>query len=361
MKYFPVFLDLEGRNVVVAGGGEAAMQKLRLLLKTSAQISVYSEKFCEEFDALIASGRITAHRRAPKSTDVSGAALVYAASGHLHTDRSVAALARAAKVPVNAVDRPDISDFLTPAIVDRDPVTVAIGTEGAAPVLARHIKAQIEALLPASTGAIARLAAAWRHRLAALVPEGRARRRVWQRFFANGIPASDDGSSLGVAQIRLKALATAEAMTEEEAGLVSLIETEFDDPEALTAIARRRLHEADVIVFDRDAAPCIRELARREAKFIPIDTLRAAMGPSRQRDMIAREARAGQRIVWLFTDGRPGTAEIEMIALGIAGIDYELVAKIPLSQAKEKFSATAALPAQMQLATAQMRFAKGGL
>jgi len=338
MRYFPVFLDLDGRKVVVAGGGEAASQKLRLILKTSAQISVFAKKISDEFSGEIRAGRIRLHRRAPNTADLTGAALVYAATGQDEADRSFAALAKAAKVPVNAVDRPDISDFLTPAIVDRDPVTVAIGTEGTAPVLARRIKAQIEALLPASTGAIARLAAGWRQRLAKMLPDGRARRRVWQRFFANGIPGgnpgADDAPGLRAAHIRLEALATAEAVVGADAALVSLIETTADDPERLTALARRRLHNADVVVFDRGAAPRIRELARREAKFIILDPGAAGLGggspiPSRAGDVLARQAQDGLKIVRLLTDGLPGTAETDMIALGMAGVDYEFAALAP--------------------------------
>lgn len=324
MRYFPIFLDLDDRKVVIAGGGEAAVRKLRLVLKTAAQITVYSQIICDEIAEFERAGRIVVIRRPAVAADIAGAALAYAATGARKTDAAFAALARSVGVPVNAVDQPDICDFITPAIVDRDPVTVAIGTEGTAPVLARLIKARIEAMLPASTGAIARLASSWRGRLAALVPEPRARRRLWQRFFAGGIPAADNPTHLATAQIRLQALAGAAALAGEGPGLVTLVDVDADNPGLLTPNARRRLHEADVIVHVPGTAPRLVELARREAKFIAVTSaetppeMRPGFG-SGAGEILVREARMGQRVV------RLGMGEgTDALALGEAGIEFEI-------------------------------------
>ena len=148
MKHYPIFLSVECRNILLSGGGAAAIAKLRLLLKTEANLHVYSKTPAPEIVKWAADGRLSLVARDLDATDLSNAALVYAANDDATKDSRVATLARAAGVLVNIVDDLEGSDFITPAIVDRDPVTVAIGTEGAAPVLARAIKADLEERLP---------------------------------------------------------------------------------------------------------------------------------------------------------------------------------------------------------------------
>src|SRR5262249_8057779 len=114
--------------------------------------------------------------------DVEGRRLVYAATGDGALDALVSDAARAKGIPVNVVDEPELSTFIMPAIVDRAPVTVAIGTGVAGPVLAREIKSRVESLLPANFGALARRAQSLRKLIAILVPEARARRRLWERL-----------------------------------------------------------------------------------------------------------------------------------------------------------------------------------
>ena len=153
MKYFPIFVDLDRRRVVVAGAGEKAAQKLRLIGKTNAAIAVIGANPVEEIVGLASTGAIELLARPFEERDLDGAALVFAADGDPVVNREVAAAAAARGIPVNVVDGPADSTFIMPAIVDRDPVTVAIGTEGTSPVLARMLKARIEAWLPAGLAA----------------------------------------------------------------------------------------------------------------------------------------------------------------------------------------------------------------
>ena len=183
MRFFPVFLDLDHQPVLVVGGGEQAVQKIRLLLKTKACIRVMALQVCAEIATLAAAGSVQLKARPLAARDLAGVRLAYVA---LEDDAEAAravAMARAAGVPVNAVDRQELCDFITPAIVDRDPVVVAIGTEGAAPVLARQIKARLEAMLPARLGGLARWAGSLRRRAASSMAGGAARRRFWDAFF----------------------------------------------------------------------------------------------------------------------------------------------------------------------------------
>ena len=140
MKHFPIFLAVEGRRIVLSGGGEAALAKLRLLLKTEAHLTVFAPDPAPEIAQWASEGRLRLIRRAMQPGDALCAVLFYAADEDAAEDARTSALARADGALVNIVDNLEDSQFITPAIVDRDPVTVAIGTEGAAPVLARAIK-----------------------------------------------------------------------------------------------------------------------------------------------------------------------------------------------------------------------------
>ena len=170
MKFLPIFLDLENKPVIVCGGGQAAHAKVRTLLKTRARITLYADDPLHSgLAALAAAGTLVREHAAPGDVALSAAALVYLAEQCPVRGRALAARCRRLGVLVNSADDRASSDFISAAIVDRDPVVVAIGSEGTAPVLVRRIKATIEALLPVDMGSLARLAAALRPMLRALL------------------------------------------------------------------------------------------------------------------------------------------------------------------------------------------------
>ncbi|MBU2357580.1 MAG: bifunctional precorrin-2 dehydrogenase/sirohydrochlorin ferrochelatase, partial [Alphaproteobacteria bacterium] len=162
MDHFPVFMAVAGRRIVVSGGGEAALAKLRLILKTTAHVTVVAAEAAPEIQRWAAAGRLTLIARAMEPGDAMCAVLFYAANEDDVEDARVAALAHRDGARVNIVDNLADSQFITPAIVDRDPVVIAIGTEGAAPVLARRIKRDLEERLPAGLGLLARIGKTFR-------------------------------------------------------------------------------------------------------------------------------------------------------------------------------------------------------
>src|SRR5262249_41756132 len=113
MKYFPVFADLDGADVLVAGGGEQAAQKLRLLGKTGASVTVVAATVCDEIADLAARGAVRLERRPFRDGDAVGRRLVYAATGERALDAAVSRAAKASAVPVNVVDAPELSTFIT--------------------------------------------------------------------------------------------------------------------------------------------------------------------------------------------------------------------------------------------------------
>lgn len=328
MRHLPIFRDLRGARVILSGGGEIARAKLRTLLRTEARLHVFTDAPHDEIRALAAEGRLTLTERRICGSDLSGAALVYAASFDADEDARVAALARRAGALVNVVDNLEASDFISPAIVDRDPVVVAIGTEGTAPVLARRIKALVEEALPRSLGPLARIAAGFRAAAEAL-PFGAPRRRFWARWFDHAGPQALDQGGEDAARAALPALLDEFRREAPRPGRVALVGAGPGDPELLTLRARKRLDEADVILHDRLVPQAILDLARREALFVEVGKSAGAPSmPQAEIDALMIEhARAGAQVVRLKS-GDPGVfgrLDEELDALDEAGVDWEIV------------------------------------
>lgn len=336
MQHFPIFVALAGRRVVVSGGGAAALAKLRLLLKTEARVTVFAENPAPEIVAWDAAGNLRLVHRAAEPGDSLCAVLAYGANEDAAEDARFAALARADGAMVNIVDNLGDSQFITPAIVDRDPVTVAIGTEGAAPVLARKIKADLEAALPVGLGVLARLGKGFR-RAADALPMGRKRRDFWGDFyFGAGPRALDADGEVGVSRA-LDALLERHLRAAPQAGRVEFVGAGPGDPELLTLKARRALDTADVVIHDRLISSEILELARREANLIAAG--KEGFGPSvAQEDinaLIVEHARAGAHVVRLKS-GDPtvfGRLDEEIEAVEAEGIEWSVVPGITAASA----------------------------
>lgn len=336
MKHFPIFLAVEGRRIVVSGGGEAALAKLRLLLKTEAHLTVFTADAMPDIEALAADGRLTLIRRAMEPGDAICAALFYAANDDAAEDARVTQLAQADGALTNWVDNLGRSQFITPAIVDRDPVTVAIGTEGAAPVLARAIKADLEERLPASLGILARAGKAFRA-VAEALPMGRKRRAFWSDYYFRAGPAAFDADGEAGLGDTLETLLARHLGQSGAEGRVTFVGAGPGDPELLTLKARRALHEADVVIHDRLVTQAILELARREA--LIIDAGKEGFGPSMSQSdidaLIVTHARTGAHVVRLKS-GDPtifGRLDEEMDACTEAGVPFSIVPGITSASA----------------------------
>ncbi len=327
MQHFPIFLSVAGRRIVLAGGGGAALAKLRLLRKTEAHLTVFAKDPAPEIVAWAKSGNLRLVCRAMEPGDSTCAVLAYAATEDAEEDARIAALARADGALVNIVDNLQDSAFITPAIVDRDPVTVAIGTEGAAPVLARAIKADLEERLPQALGRLARIGKAFR-KMADILPMGRARRDFWRDYYFSTGPAAaaKGGDAVDVA---LDDLLTHHLTRTDGPGRVAFVGAGPGDPELLTLKARNAIDRADVVIHDRLVAPEILELARREA--VIIEAGKEGFGPAMPQDditqLILNHALEGAHVVRLKS-GDPsvfGRLDEELDAVTAAGIEASVV------------------------------------
>ena len=328
MQHFPIFLRLTGRRVVVSGTGQVAVAKLRLLLKSDARILVFGPDPDPEILAWHREGALRHDERRLETGDLASAALLYCANSDPSEDARAAALARRRGIPVNIVDDLEGSDFTTPAIVDRDPVTVAIGTEGTAPVLARNLKAAFEAQLPITLGPLARIGEAFRQRCESL-PAGRLRRALWSEYFFRRGPRAFAREGENGAREALRSLLDETAAAARPCGLVSFVGAGPGDPELLTLKARNLLHEADIVVHDRLVSTQVLELARREAERVCAG--KSGYGPSwsqaRINALLVRRAREGKHVIRLKS-GDPavfGRLDEEIEALEAAEIPWEVV------------------------------------
>lgn len=334
MRHFPIFLDTKGRRVVVSGAQDCAVAKLRLLVKTQAQISVFGADPAPQLQSWAAQGRVQLHERALTAADLDGAQLLYAANDAPIPDHAAFALGRAAGVPTLVVDDLEHSDFITPAIVDRSPITVAIGTEGTAPVLARHIKSQIEAMLPVTLGRLARIGQAFRPK-AALLPPGRPRREFWTRFYLERGPRALAKSD-EAAQEALDALWSETKSAAIASGHVDFVGAGPGDPELLTQRARKLLHEADVVIHDRLVSAQVLELARREATRIEVG--KTGFGPSWCQDdinkLLVQHGREARVVRLKSGDGGIfGRLDEEIAAIEAAQISYAVTPGITAAAA----------------------------
>jgi uroporphyrin-III C-methyltransferase/precorrin-2 dehydrogenase/sirohydrochlorin ferrochelatase len=268
MRYIPVFLDLAAGPVVLVGSGEAALNKLRLLRASGARVRWYA-------DDMAAARHGSAHDvelvgQTGGKVDLSDAVAVVAAAGD-PIDAEIAARARALRIPINVVDRPDLSTFIVPAIVDRGDIVVAIGTGGAAPVLARRLRARIEAMLPARIGALSALMGRYRGQLAAAVTSTFARRRFWERVLDGPIAASLLAGRPVEAEAELvRAISSAKQARNADAGTVFLVGAGPGDPDLLTLRALHALHDADIVFHDELVTAAVLDRARRDAERVSV-------------------------------------------------------------------------------------------
>ena len=329
MNRFPLFVDLQGKKVVIAGGDEEAERKARLVAKAGATIVVITAAVDRaRFEGLRDDGAADVAILAvdPAPADFEGAALAIIADVDELTAARYAKWARKAGALVNVVDRPGLCDFTTPSIIDRDDVVIAISTGGAAPVLGQRLRGKIEALLPARLGALARFAKSFRDDVKKSVPAS-ARRKLWGKVFDGPVGAHVLAGDEPQARRAMRSLLLNQPADDrgESAGVVHIVGAGPGDPELLTLRAHRLVQEADVILYDRLVSDAILDLARRDAERLFVGKAKAdhAVPQADIERLMVEHARAGKTVVRLksgdpFVFGRGGE---ELEAMHAAGVD----------------------------------------
>lgn len=328
-SWFPIVLRMEGAHVLVVGGGNVAANKVQLLVPTGAQIEVLSASLTPELQQLSESGAITHVLAEVSAQDVqkrlAHCRLVYVATNDATLNHELAALCQAANVPVCAVDDPAVSSFITPALSIRGAVQVAVSTGGAAPVLARRLRARIEEVLPAGLHRLAEFMQSKRLALRTQIPQTSERRHVWERFL------DGKGQHLALAGDYQAAEQELARLTQDPTpqGEVWLVGAGPGNPDLLTLAALRLMQDADSVLYDNLVSTDVLNYVRRDAErvFVGKQRNRHTLPQNGINDELIRRAKAGERVLRLkggdpFIFGRGGE---EMEALVAAGVSFRIV------------------------------------
>ncbi len=329
MKYLPIFIDLKYSSCLVVGGGEIALRKTETLLRSEAKIKIVSRSFHPELKTKAQQSEIELIVSDFSEEHLHDIDLVIVATDDRELNRRVSEIAKAKRILVNVVDDPELCSFIVPAIIDRSPITIAIGSAGTAPVLARMLRAKIETLIPFEYGELAQLASRYRDKVKALVPPGSARKNFWERIFEGPVAEKVFAGQADAAEQELQTLLQTSNFSQAERGEVYLVGAGPGDPELLTFRALRLMQRADVVIHDRLVSPEILALVRRDAErlYVGKETHHHCVPQDQINQVLIDLARQGKRVVRLkggdpFIFGRGGE---EAEALVAAGVEFQVV------------------------------------
>jgi uroporphyrin-III C-methyltransferase/precorrin-2 dehydrogenase/sirohydrochlorin ferrochelatase len=328
MQYLPAFLDLRDRTVLLVGGGTVAARKLALLRQAGARVRVVAPEFAPAVLAHGAGSEVELQQRVFQPADLADVVLVIAATDDASVNAAVAEVAGVRGVFVNVVDDAALSSFVMPAIIDRSPVIIAVGTGGASPTLARRVRELIEAALPERLGALAMLAARWRQRVRRALPDAGMRRDFWERVFDGDIGRQVTTGARGDELIEAAITMTGAADTRGR-GEVWLIGAGPGDPDLLTLRALQLLQRADVVLYDRLVPEAILGRVRRDAErvFVGKESGQHRTTQDRIHALLLEYAGRGLKVARLkggdpFVFGRGGE---EIAVLARAGVPVTVV------------------------------------
>lgn len=361
MDQLPIFVNLKNRPCLVVGGGAVAERKVSLLLRTGAQVQVVAERASSGLGEMHAQGRLVLLERRYEASLLTGQRLVIAATDDEPLNHAIARAAEARGILCNVVDDIAVSSFILPAIVDRSPVTIAIGTGGRAPVLAQRLKTRIESWLPARIGLLAERAGQLRNVVRRRFSTVDQRRRFWQRFF-DGPTAEHILAGRQADADRAVRRELIDALPAQAHGEAWIVGAGPGDPGLVTLRAQQLISSADVIVHDRLVSQAVLDMARKEATLIPVGKQagHVTMTQERINALLVDEVRAGHRVCRL-KGGDPlvfGRGAEEAQALAAAGLPFQI---IPGISAAHGCAAYAGIPLTLRGVSRSVTFASARL
>lgn len=323
MRYFPIFIDTQHKQCLVVGAGEVAARKIELLLKTPATIIVVAPDICGTVQAFADQGKIRLHQRAFQANDLNDIDLVFVATDNSELNVDIHRLATDRKILVNVVDNTPLCGFITPSIVDRSPIVIAMSSGGVAPVLLRYLRQKLEGWIPQNTSLLGAFSEKFREKVKQTLNSVTERRYFWEDILDGPIAEQVLQGNQAMAETMFEAkLAEPDATNQQ--GEVYLVGAGPGDPELLTFRALRLMQKADVVVYDRLVSKDILELVRRDAEKIYVGKAKSkhTLPQDEINTLLAEQALKGNRVVRLkggdpFIFGRGGEEIETLIQHGI--------------------------------------------
>jgi len=340
MDYLPIFFKISQKQCLVVGGGDIALRKINLLLKSGALVECVAPSFCQTLLERSVDDTLTLTKKTFAAADIQNQTLLISATDDKKLNAEVSRLAFAANIPVNVVDAPELSSFIMPSIVDRSPLLIAISSGGRAPVLARIIRAKLETIIPSAYGRLAEIAGEYRDQVKRQFSHIKDRRVFWESVLSGNIAEKVFSGRIKEAKADLEQqLANAKI---QKLGEVYLVGAGPGDPDLLTFKALRLMQQADVVLYDRLVSKSVMELVRRDAELVYVGK-KAGSKSSRQSDIneqLVKLAKSGKRVCRLkggdpFIFGRGGE-EIE--TLSEHGIPFQVVPGITAASGCSTYS-----------------------
>jgi uroporphyrin-III C-methyltransferase/precorrin-2 dehydrogenase/sirohydrochlorin ferrochelatase len=331
MDHLPIFLNVKGKPVLVVGGGTLAARKADLLLRAGCELTVIAPEPNEDLVRLMQEYPVRHQTGGLGEEDLRGYVVAFGASSDTATNRKLHDLATAARIPVNISDSTELCDFIMPALVDRSPLLIAIGSSGATPLLTRMLKARFETDIPAAYGRLAEFAGSYREQVKVAIPDITRRRRFWETMIAGPVAEHLFSGQEDEAAALMDRLLDEAAKDGDRPprGEVYLVGTGPGDPDLLTFRALRLMQQADVVLYDRLIGEGILNLVRRDADRIYVGKMKKDHSVPQEEisEMLIRLAQEGKRVLRLkggdpFVFGRGGE---EISTLADNGVAFQVI------------------------------------
>ena len=342
MDYFPLFLDARQLKVLIVGAGEVAARKLELIMKTPATITVVAPWVCDTVKQLANNEKVTLIEREFENGDLDEKDVVFVATDKSEVNQHIHDIARANKVLVNVVDNTPLCQFITPSIVDRSPIVIAMSSGGVAPVLLRYLRQKLETVLPANLSRLGAFSEKFREKIKQTLNGVTARRYFWEDVLDGDIAEMVEKGQDKKANDAFEIALDAAAKDKKIQGQVYLVGAGPGDPDLLTFRALRLMQKADVVVYDRLVSPQILELVRRDAEKIYVGKAKSnhTLPQDDINQLMVDEAKKGNRVVRLkggdpFIFGRGGE---EIQTLIQHGIDFQVVPGITAASGASSYA-----------------------
>ena len=342
MDYFPLFLDARSLRCLIVGAGEVAARKLELIMKTPAHITVVAPWACDTIKRLAQNEKVTLIEREFIDSDLADKDMVFIATDKSETNQAIHDLAREQKVLVNVVDNTPLCQFITPSIVDRSPIIIAMSSGGVAPVLLRYLRQKLETVLPANLSKLGAFSEKFREKVKQTLNGVTARRYFWEDVLDGDIAEMVEKGQDSKADAAFETALTAAAENNQVQGQVYLVGAGPGDPDLLTFRALRLMQKADVVVYDRLVSPQILELVRRDAEKIYVGKAKSnhSLPQDDINQLMVDEAKKGNRVVRLkggdpFIFGRGGE---EIQTLIQHGIEFQVVPGITAANGASSYA-----------------------